>query len=136
MGIKTRLAAAALLTLALAIPASAALASSAPDKAATTTTSTHLIPLVVHHDATANAAPDASSPPSCWTQFAPTNPDGIEMAQYYRNCNGYTVNVYFGYTLNGTTHALTNCGTFGDGDSAIVVYPSTVVGSNYGTFFC
>ncbi|GAA3884573.1 hypothetical protein GCM10022243_56710 [Saccharothrix violaceirubra] len=79
----------------------------------------------------------ASEPPSCWTQFAPTWPAGRPMAQYYRNCNGHTVQAFYGYTANGSTVNVSGCYEFVDGASLLLMYIHTnYPGATFGTFPC
>jgi len=78
----------------------------------------------------------ASSPPTCWDAFAPPYPNGIEMYQYYRNCNGYELWVYPGYHDTSGNHALGGCVSMPDGYYIFWHYGSTIRGVNYGTFVC
>jgi hypothetical protein len=149
---KIRLLLVAALALVLAVPASAAIASatSTPDRTTTTTATAQSRPVpapltnkahqatLLGASSTGDAVPAASAPPSCWTQFAPTNPDGIAMAQYYRNCNGYALYVFPGYTDSaGTVWATSSqCYLMSDGAYIFWYYSGTVRNVNYGTYVC
>ena len=76
---------------------------------------------------------------SCYTQFAPTEPDEGELAHYYRNCNGVQVNVFAGYIENGQVKQASECKIFANGESAFWYWETTPpAGSGIvlSTFYC
>ncbi|MEV6603080.1 hypothetical protein [Kutzneria sp. NPDC051319] len=83
--------------------------------------------------ATSNSAAAA---PTCWTAFAPPAPQGIEMYQYYRNCNGYTLSVFPGYQDSSGIHALGSCVSVTNGAHKFWYYASTIMNVSYGTYVC
>jgi hypothetical protein len=74
--------------------------------------------------------------PSCWTHFAPPAPDGIAMAQYYRNCNGVGYYVYAGYEIGGNRYQTHSCVWVPDTYYIFFYHSSTVQGANYGNWVC
>ncbi len=60
------------------------------------------------------------------------------MAQYYRNCNGYALYVFPGYTDSaGTVWATSGvCYLMSDGAYRFWYYSATVLNVSYGTYVC
>lgn len=77
----------------------------------------------------------ASEPPTCWTVFAPPWPAGIEMTQYYRNCNGRAINAFGGWRDAAGVHDATGCYFFPDGAYIHWFHGATAAGT-YSTFLC
>lgn len=72
----------------------------------------------------------------CWDHFAPGSPMGLPTAQSYRNCNGRTVTVHFGYYYNGSFTEEVGCTSVPDGATVLILRGSTRVGADYGTWVC
>lgn len=73
---------------------------------------------------------------TCWSAFAPPQPEGLPMYQYYRNCNGYGLWVAPGYVLNGTLYQTADCVFRTIGSYYFWYYSSTISTAAYGTYAC
>jgi hypothetical protein len=93
--------------------------------------------------AAAVARPATVYPVPCWTSFAPVNPNGGPMIQYYANCSNTFVRVCPEEIINGQPDVVptdTNLGPY-DGiadssDTAVWDWTSTIPGAHYTTVFC
>jgi len=94
-------------------------------------------------NAAAVAGPAVVYPVPCWTSFAPNNPNGGPMIQYYANCSNTSVQVCPEEIINGrpdVVPAPVDLGPY-DGvadssDTAVWNWTSTTPGAHYTTVFC
>lgn len=104
--------------------------------AAATTAHTNAAPAAVARPATVYPVP-------CWTSFAPINPNGGPMIQYYANCSNTSVQVCPEEIINGQPNVVPLPEDLGpyDGvadpsDTAVWNWISTTPGAHYTTVFC
>lgn len=89
------------------------------------------------------AKPATVYPVPCWTSFAPNNPNGGPMYQYYANCSSTPVRVCPEEIINGqpTVVAAPESrgpydGVADDSDTAVWNWLNTTPGAHYTTVFC
>jgi hypothetical protein len=93
--------------------------------------------------ANAAARPAVVYPVPCWTSFAPNNPNGGPMIQYYANCSNTSVQVCPEVIINGRPDVVPAPvdlapydGVADPSDTAVWDWTSTTPGAHYTTVFC
>jgi hypothetical protein len=98
----------------------------------------HAAPAVIAKPATIYNVP-------CWTTFAPPNPNGAAMTQYYANCSNSAATVCPAVIDNNGNETIYVSaaayvgpydGIADDSDTAVWYYQATIPGDHYTTVFC